>query len=457
MSTEVKTWFGHPRGLAVLFFTETWERFSYYGMRVLLILYMTKYLFVDPEKGRSVFGYEYIVKWVAMTMNLAPEALNVQTLSSNIYGLYTGAVYLSPLFGGYLADRFWGAKRSVYLGSILMGIGHFLMVSESAFFVALLFLILGNGCFKPCISTQVASLYKDDDPKKDSAFMVFYMGVNLGAFLSPLVCGYLGQTYGWHYGFSAAGVGMILGLIVYHFGQSWIVVQSHSAIVHSKDDEKQATLSAQDKTKMVAFAVLCLVNILFWALYEQQGNTTQLWVDESLDWNIWGWTMPSAFYQSLNPLIIFTFTPLLVSFWAWQRSRGKEPSSVTKMGIGCLLLGLSYVILIIADKSIPVGEKGSLMWAVEATFILTLGELYLSPIGLSLVSKISPRGWISTLMGFWYLSSSFGNTLSGYIGGFYSLMPKNAFFTMLVAIGALASLVLFVGNKPLKRAIGSNV
>ena len=206
---------GHPIGLFVLFFTEMWERMSYYGMRALLVLYMTSYLFVDPAKSHATLGYEAVRGAIEGTFG--PQ--NVQQLASQVYGLYTGLVYLTPFFGGILADRVLGQRRSVYLGGVLMMIGHFLMASERLFFVALFFLILGNGCFKPNISTQVGRLYAQGDHRRDGAFTIFYMGINLGAFLAPLVCGTLGQRVGWHYGFGCAGVGMALGLVVYRLGQ----------------------------------------------------------------------------------------------------------------------------------------------------------------------------------------------------------------------------------------------
>ncbi len=206
---------GHPKGLFVLFFTEMWERFSYYGMRALLMLYMTQYLLLDPEKAKSVLGYDALAGFIQSIFG----QLDVQPMASQLYGLYTGFVYFTPFFGGILADRILGQKKTVYLGGLLMALGHFLMASEQLFLLALFFLVLGNGAFKPNISTQVGGLYQDGDPRKDGAYTIFYMGINLGAFFSPLICGTLGQVYGWHYGFGAAGVGMLLGLVVYHFGR----------------------------------------------------------------------------------------------------------------------------------------------------------------------------------------------------------------------------------------------
>jgi POT family proton-dependent oligopeptide transporter len=221
-----KSYFGHPAGLFVLFFTEMWERFSYYGMRALLMLYMTSYLIKDPAKTASVFGFDTLRSIIEMGFG----PLETQPLSSQIYGLYTGFVYLSPFFGGILADKVWGQKKSVYIGAALMAIGHFLMAMENMFLLALFFLILGNGAFKPNISSQVGNLYPQGDARRDGAFTIFYMGINLGAFFSPLVCGTLGQKVGWHYGFGAAGIGMLVGLAVYHFGRHLLPLDKHEQL-----------------------------------------------------------------------------------------------------------------------------------------------------------------------------------------------------------------------------------
>jgi POT family proton-dependent oligopeptide transporter len=449
--------FGHPKGLYVLFFTEMWERFSYYGMRALLVLYMTKHLLVAAETGTTIFGFAAVKSAVLGLMGLlGADTANVgtQALSSQIYGLYTGFVYFTPFFGGILADRVFGQRKTVYLGGILMAIGHFLMASESLFFPALLFIILGNGCFKPNISTQVGLLYKEGDPRRDSAFTIFYMGVNLGAFFSPLVCGTLGQTVGWHYGFGAAGIGMIVGLFVYHFGKHLLPADRMMKLEAAHAQNKSEPLTATEKKGIFALIFLCVVNIVFWAVYEQQGNTLQLWADANTNWNFFGWEVPSSWYQSFNPLFIFIFAPVMMRYWNWQAKNGKATTSTTKMGIGCILVGIAFVIMIAASKVVGPDEKGSLLWLVSTTWLFTMGELYLSPIGLSLVTKIAPARMVSMMMGMWFLSSFFGNYLSGHIGGFYEVMSKDAFFTLLTALGVGAGLIFFAANKPLKKAIG---
>lgn len=442
-----KEYFGQPAGLFVLFFTEMWERFSYYGMRALLVLYMTQYLLLDPARAQEVLGYNSLFNFLTGIFG----EINVQQMSSHIYGLYTGFVYFTPLFGGMLADKVLGRYRTVYLGGILMAIGHFLMASEKMFLLALLFLILGNGAFKPNISTQVGDLYPDGDSRKDSAYTIFYMGINLGASFSPLVCGTLGQKVGWHWGFGAAGVGMIIGLIVYWLGSDLV-----PKVDTKKEDVvvEKRPLTKQEWNSVIALCILCFLNIVFWAVYEQQGNTLQLWADEKVYWGI----IPSSWFQSFNPIMIILFAPFLIKFWAKQNKAGKEPSSVVKMGIGCVLCGAAYIVMIMGASAIGEGtEKASVMWLVGTVFIFTMGELYLSPIGLSVVNKVAPKPILSTMMGMWFLSSFFGNYMTGFIGTFYSKMSNVSYFQMLTAMGVIAGTLFFILKKPVEKAIGKDV
>lgn len=446
-----KEFLGHPSGLYVLFLTEMWERFSYYGMRALLVLYMVNYLLVDPARTADIIGYTTLNN---MLVSVFGE-MTIQQMSSQIYGLYTGFVYLTPLFGGMLADKMLGQYRTVYLGGFLMAIGHFLMASENMFLLALLFLILGNGCFKPNISTQVGGLYPEGDPRRDGAFTIFYMGINLGAFLSPLVCGTLGQKVGWHYGFGAAGVGMMIGLLVYWLGSGLLPTDSRQQLENDKQEKRPLTKGEWNAVYALIF--LCFLNIMFWAVYEQQGNTLQIWADKQTDWMLLGWEVPSSWFQSFNPFMIFLFAPVLNIIWAWQARKGNEPNSVAKMGIGCILVGAAYILMIMAAKAIPEGDKGSVMWLVGTVFIFTMGELYLSPIGLSLVTKVAPKPILSTMMGLWFLSSFFGNYMTGFIGTFYDTMSKDSYFTMLCAIGVITGIVFFMVRRPIENAIGKEL
>lgn len=444
-----KEYFGHPAGLYVLFATEMWERFSYYGMRALLVLYMTNYLLSDPSRAAEVMGYPALESFLVSVFG----KMNVQQMGSQIYGLYTGFVYFTPFFGGILADQVLGQYRTVYLGGILMAIGHFLMASEKMFLLALLFLILGNGCFKPNISTQVGNLYAPGDSRRDGAFTIFYMGINLGAFFSPLICGTLGQKVGWHYGFGAAGVGMLLGLVFYWLG-SGLVPQDTLAEASKKESRK---LTSEEWMAVFVLIFLCALNIMFWAVYEQQGNTLQLWADERTDWRFLGMEIPSSWFQSFNPFMIFIFAPVLNMFWAWQAKRGKEPSSVAKMGIGCLLCGGAYILMILAAQTVPEATKGSVMWLVGTVFVFTMGELYLSPIGLSLVTKVSPKPIVSMMMGVWFLSSFVGNYMTGYLGTFYSIMAKEKFFMMLFGLGVGTGIIFFLVKGKINKVISQHV
>ncbi len=414
----------HPPGLHVLFFTEMWERFSYYGMRSLLIYYMIKHLQFT------------------------------QVRSSEIYGLYTGFVYFTPLFGGMLADRLLGQRRTVILGGVLMAIGHFLMTVESMFFPALLFLVLGNGAFKPNISTQVGALYPPGDHRRDRAFSTFYMGINLGAFFSPIVCGTLGEKIGFHWGFAAAGVGMVIGLLVYLKGQKHL---APDLIMQRKGDKQQKSsepMTHEDWLKIGAIFVMMALSVVFWSVYEQQGNTMALWADTNTDRMIFGWEMPASWFQSFNPLMIFILVPMLNIFWRALDRRGKEPSSIAKMGIGCILLAAAFLVLIPPAGELAIVPRASLWWLTACTFVLTVGEIYLSPIGLSLVTKIAPARIVSMMMGVWFLSSFFGNYLSGYLGTFWEKMSKESFFLMMFSLSFAAGLAFFALLKPLKRAIG---
>jgi POT family proton-dependent oligopeptide transporter len=447
----VKT--GHPKGLYVLFFTEMWERMSYYGMRALLVLYMTDYLF-KPERAQEVLGFNA----VRGVLEAIFGPLAIQPLSSQIYGLYTGFVYATPILGGILADRILGQRKTVVLGGIIMAIGHFLMASERLFFPALLLLVIGNGAFKPNLSTQVGLLYAPGDPRRDRAYMFYYVGINLGAFMAPLICGTLGQKVGWHYGFGAAGVGMILGLILYVLGQKHLAPDNLSKKpekVDGKEVEK-TPLTEEERKRILALVVLCAINVVFWAVYEQQGNTMQIWADKQTNWTFFGLQIPSTWFQSFNPAMIFAFTPLLSMLWASQAKKGTEPSSVMKMAYGCSIIGISFVVMILAAQMIGPTGKGSVLWLLACTGMLTIGELYLSPVGLSLVTKLAPARMVSMLMGMWFLSNFFGNYLSGYIGTFYEKWPKERFFLVLTLLGVGAGLAIFGINKWLRRIMGAH-
>ncbi len=431
--------FGHPRGLAFLFTTEMWERFSYYGMRALLVLYMTKYVLVPAYSGNVVglSGFRSALETV-----FGP--LDVQPLASQIYGFYTALVYLTPIFGGLLADRLLGQRRMVVLGATLMAIGHFLMAIEQMLLFALLALILGNGAFKPNISTQVGWLYPPGDHRRDRAYSIFYVGINIGAFLAPLVCGTLGEKAGWHYGFAAAGVGMLIGLSIYLYAMPLLPADALQK-ARAGHAERQP-LNRDEWRGITAILALFIPTALFWATYEQGGNTIVLWADANTDRTIdfLGMTaeIPTTWFQAFNPFMIFAFTPFVVALWTRQAAKGSEPSTVAKMSFGCLGVALSYLIMAAAAWHAGTG-KSSWLWLFAYFVILTIGELYLSPVGLSLVTKIAPVRMLSMMMGVWLATSFIGGFLAGWLGTFWSRMEKPAFFLMIAAIAAFAGAAIF--------------
>jgi POT family proton-dependent oligopeptide transporter len=439
--------FGHPRGLAYLFTTEMWERFSYYGMRALLVLYMVKYL-LEPAKADTVLGLSALRG--ALEALFGP--LGTQPFASQIYGLYTALVYLTPIVGGLLADRLLGQRRTVILGAALMAVGHFMMAFETLFLFALLTLILGNGAFKPNISTQVGGLYAPGDSRRDRAYSVFYVGINIGAFFSPLVCGTLGELAGWHYGFAAAGVGMTVGLIIYLAASPTLPPDE----MHKAAQRERAPLTREERRGISALLALFIPTCLFWATYEQQGNTIALWADAFTDRTInllvWAGEIPVTWFQAFNPFMIFAFTPLVVALWAWQARRGREPSTVTKMALGCFGVTLANLIMLVAAWQAGAG-KASWLWLLAYFVVITMGELYISPIGLSLVSKVAPARMISMLMGVWLATSFVGNFLAGWLGSFWSDMTKANFFLMIAAVAAAAGAVILAFNRPLKPVL----
>jgi POT family proton-dependent oligopeptide transporter len=426
-----------------------WERFSYYGMRALLVLYMVKYLF-QPERSEEVLGYGA----ARVTLEWMFGPLGVQPLASHIYGFYTGLVYLTPIFGGLLADRVLGQRRTVVLGAALMAVGHFMMAFEALFFMALLVLILGNGAFKPNISSQVGALYPPGDRRRDRAYSIFYVGINLGAFFAPLVCGTLGEEVGWHYGFGAAGVGMLIGLAVYLHGSRDL---PPDVLSRTSRPRVQSRLGRGERRASLALIVLCIPVSFFWATYEQQGNTIALWADaftdRTIDLVFWTAEIPTTWFQSFNPFMIFAFTPLVVALWTWQARRGREPSTVAKLAFGCLGVAGANLIMAVAAWTAGGDGKASWLWLLMYFVVITLGELYLSPIGLSLVSKVAPPSRLSMMMGIWLATSFTGNFIGGWLGGFWDGMAKGDFFLMIGGIAALAAAGVWALGVPLKPAL----
>lgn len=432
--------FGHPKGLTVLFATEMWERFSYYGMASLLVLYLVKYLLL-PGHVEAVIGYRAVK--AALESLFGP--LEPQPFASQIYGFYAGFAYLLPIGGGYLADRFFGQRGMAVFGALLMAAGHFLMAVEPMLFVALALLVLGMGAFKPNVSTQVGSLYSADDPRRVPAYSIYYVGINIGALLAPLVAGTLGGEVGWHYGFATAGFGMLISVSIYLAG-----------LRHLPPDAKREPLEQQPASRPFSsrervvilglFAIFALTG-LFWASYEQQSNTVMLWAqdftDRRIDVGFWQGHFPTTWFLAVNPVMIFVLTPALIRLWDWQARRGTEMSTTAKLALGFFLVGLANLVMSAAAFMQPEGQASPL-WLLIYVIILTLGELHVGPVGLALVSRLAPARVLSLMMGLWLAASFPGEILGGWLGGFWSSMEKPAFFFMIAAVAAAGGVAMLV-------------
>ena len=479
--------FGHPRGLSILFFTEMWERFSYYGMRALLILFMTA--------------------------PIAAGGLGFETgVAGAVYGLYTSMVYMTSLPGGWIADRLIGQRRAVLYGGIIIACGHFSMAfpSLTTFYIGLAFIVVGTGLLKGNAAVMVGALYGPQDPRRDAGFSIYYMGINLGAFIAPLVCGYLGQRVSWHVGFGAAGIGMVFGVVQYVAGAKYlgdaglypapadspaaaaalkmratlggaaalVVVIAFALGMYSGAlpiSAKQVADAAgyvllaivvvffawlffaadwtpAERRRLYAIAALFVASVIFWSEFEQAGSTLNLFGDRNTRTSVLGWTFPSSYYQSLQPLFIITFAAVFA--WLWIRLGKREPSSPAKFGLGLLLVGSGFAILVIAAKLAESGVKVSPWWLVATYLLHTWGELSLSPVGLSATSKLAPQRVVGLMMGVFYLAISVGNFIGGRLASLYGSMPLPNLFGAIGAVGIAAGLVMFALTPPIKRLMG---
>jgi len=406
---DTATWFGQPRGLTVLFLTEMWEKFSFFGMRALQIYYMTK------------------------------ELQYTQASASLIFGAYAAGVYLTPIFGGMIADRWLGRRPAVVIGGLLMALGHFMMAFESLFFPAMAVIAIGNGLFLPNLPSQVTLLYPKDDPRAGAAFNVYYVGINLGAFLAPLICGTLGEVYGWHYGFGAAGIGMCLGLVVYLWGGRYLPPEASKPVGRPGAVDSNEGMSNVPLLVGVALAVM-----LFRIAYEQTGNTFAVWSDTAVERTALGMTIPVTWFQSLNPMFVFLFSPLLVRMWNARAARGLGTPALRRMGQGALGIGVSYALLaglivLAAGSGFAIGWP----WMVLFFAVFTLAELYILPVGLGLFATLAPKRFAATTVAAWFFCSFTGNLLSGVIGATWESMRPETFFLMMAAIAAASGLILF--------------
>jgi proton-dependent oligopeptide transporter, POT family len=418
--TEKSTWFGQPKGLTILFLTNMWEQFSYFGMRALLVYYMTTTLLFDQEK------------------------------SSSIYGFYTAFAYFTPIIGGTIADRWLGKKRAVIIGATIMAAGHFMMAFEPAFYFALATIALGNGLFLPTLPSQINDLYQADDPRRPWAYNVYYVGVNVGAFLAPLVCGFLGETYGWHYGFGAAGVGMLTGLVIYLWGQRHLPADQSSA---------RPALPASSGAHRGRDTALLLLGIglavtVFRGAYEQIGNTFALWMRDDVDRVIAGAEIGAAMFFSLNPLLVMIMTPLLLARWKRQAERGTELSVMQKMAAGALIVAASYL-LVAAAETVSGATPAHWLWLLTFFLVFTLGELYILPNGLGIFARLAPPRLGASTVAAWYLAIFAGSLAAGQVGRLWSHLDRVQFFLLLAAIATVSAVFLYLLDRP-TRAVLAN-
>ncbi|GAB5565583.1 MAG: peptide MFS transporter [Winogradskyella sp.] len=427
-----KELFGHPVGLYVLFFTEMWERFSYYGMRALLVLYLTSKT-TDANPG---------VGWTQ------GEALA-------LYGWYTALVYIMSIPGGILADKFLGQKKSVILGAILLVIGHSVLAIEAmwAFYTGLGFIILGVGCLKPNISTMVGGLYKKGDIRRDKGFTIFYIGINIGAFLSGLVVGYVGEVHGWHYGFGLAGILMVFGLVQFLAGQKYLV---HVGNYLGKSDkvEDQETykrpLTKIEKDRVVVLLISFLLIIAFFAAFEQAGGLMNIYAKEKTNRMLMGWEVPATWFQSLNSFFIITLGVAVAAYWAKRKLKGTEASSLFKMIIGLGITGIGFLFMSAAASEYDNTGASAMYWLVLAYLFHTIGELCLSPVSLSFVTKLAPAKYASIMMGIYFATTGLGNKAAGLLGESSSVFGEFKVFTGIAIFCIAFAVLVFLFFKKLK-------
>lgn len=403
---------GHPIGLSVLFLTETWERFSFYGMRALLVYYMTRGLDIG------------------------------QAHASLIYGAYTAMIYFTPVFGGWIADRWLGNRRAVIIGAATMALGHFMMVFEPLFYFALIVLAIGNGFFLPSLASQIRGLYRSDDPRGKSAYNIYYVGVNIGAFVAPLVCGFLGERYGWHWGFAMAGIGMLTSLVFYLTGLRHLPPEpTRMALVSSQ----RTSWLPHRQTLLLLMGVAAIV-VVFRGAYEQVGNTIALWAEVDVDRHVGSdWSIPMAWFQSLNAFSVFLFTPILLARWDRLAKRGVETPLLHKMAFGAVVVSLSYLMLAaVTGWTEAHATHAHWAWLVGWFALMTLGELYILPTGLGLFGRMAPEGLRATCIALWYFAGFFGNLLAGALGTLWSKLPHGEFFVIIAGVASGAAVLLFL-------------
>ena len=434
INNSEKTLFGHPYGLYVLFFTELWERFSYYGMRALLVL------FLISETTSENPGYGW-----------------TESEAIYLYGWYTMLVYVAGIPGGWLADKVLGQKKTVMLGGALLVLGHSILAIDNitAFYTGLGFIILGVGGLKPNISTMVGGLYKSDDSRRDIGFKIFYMGINIGAFLSAIIIGGIGEVYGWHYGFGLAGIGMLFGQLVFMWGQKYLVgVGDYIGKQDNPDSEKMnKPLTSIEKDRVKVLLLSFLIVIVFWGAFEQAGGLMNIYAFEKTDRMIssLNFEVPATWFQSLNAGFIVLFAVLVGKFWTWWKSLGRESSLLFQMAVGVIIMALGFAVMSEAALEFERNGSSAMYYLVLAYLLHTLGELCTSPTAMALITKLAPVKYASLMMGTYFACTGFGNKLAAELGEMaQSAGEYEIFFGIFVFCSIFGILVILI-NKPLKR------
>lgn len=428
-----KQLFGHPVGLYVLFFTEMWERFSYYGMRAILTLYLVEQTTSDnPGLG-----------WT-----------NGEALA--LYGWYTMMVYVMSIPGGIIADKLLGQKKSVFLGGVLLLLGHSVLAVEQmwAFYSGIVLIVLGVGMLKPNISTMVGGLYKEGDIRRDKGFTIFYIGINVGAFLSSIIVGYVGEVHGWHYGFGLAGFGMALGLIQYAVGQKYLKHVGNFLGASENEEEKAAMkkpLTKIEKDRVVVLLASFVLVILFWGAFEQAGGLMNIYTKVKTDRMLMGWEIPATWFQSLNALFIVVLGTTVAGFWAARKLKGKASSSLFKMILGLIIMGFGFFFMTAAVGQFNSTGSSAMYWLVLAYLFHTVGELCLSPVALSFITKLAPLKYASIMMGVYFAMTGFGSKLAGLLGEWSESLGEYTIFTGIAIITIIIGLLSFVILKKLKE------
>lgn len=425
--------FGHPTGLYILFFTEMWERFSYYGMRALFVLFLV----AETTSSNAGFGWT-----------------NEEALA--LYGTYTMLVYLASVPGGWVADRLLGQRKTVMLGGALLCIGHAVLAfnSEIAFYTGCLFIILGVGGLKPNISSMVGGLYKPKDERRDIGFYIFYMGINIGGFLAPILCGYIGEKYNWHYGFGLAAIGMLLGQGVYLWGQKYLVHVGNKMSVKNEADrvllERPLTKIEKDRVKVLLISFLLI--ILFWAAFEQAGGLMNLYASQKTDRNFFGlFEIPASVFQSVNSFFIITLATAVGAFWVRWKKKGKEASSIFKIALGLVIMALGFGFMAAASAQYAQEGSSAMYWVILAFLFHTVGELCASPVSLSYITKLAPLKYASIIMGLYWAATGLGNKVAGKIGELSQSLGEFEIFLGIAIVWSIIGLLVIAVLKPLKR------